>query len=132
VVCLESVGFMLELWSESPDMGLIRWLSMVSVFSAEPWWSRPEAEKVVAIWISVNKAKVGGDPTLSTGVCRLLSSGHHGGGTRRQAAIAGGEAGNLQRICGAATSWRSTSVAHTWPPTHEVVWWLLLFLTRWR
>jgi hypothetical protein len=121
-----------ELWSESPEMRLIRWLLMVYFFSAVLWWSGPEAEKVVAVKISVNKAKVGGDPTLSAGGCLLLPSGRHGGGTRRQAAAAGGEAGNLRGIYGAATSWRSTSVVLSWPPTHEAVGRLLLFRTRWR
>jgi hypothetical protein len=45
-----------ELWSESPEMCLIRWLLMVYFFSAVLWWSGPEAEKVVAVKISVNKA----------------------------------------------------------------------------
>jgi len=75
-----------EWWSESPEMSRIRWLLMVSLFSAVLWWSGLEAEKVMAVEISVNKAYVGGDLALSAGGFRLLPLGRAmvaGQGSRR-------------------------------------------------
>jgi hypothetical protein len=45
-----------ETWSGSPELGRIRWLLVVFLFSAVLWWAGPEAEKVVTAGISINKA----------------------------------------------------------------------------
>jgi hypothetical protein len=68
-----------ELWSESPEIGRIRWLQTVFLFLAVLWWSGPEAKKVVTTEISVNKASfVASDPICA--FSPFLLSLYHGGG----------------------------------------------------
>jgi hypothetical protein len=67
-----------ELWSESPEMGRIRWLQMVFLFLAVLWWSGPEAKKVVAVKISVNKANFVVSDLVSAFSPLLLSLCHGG------------------------------------------------------
>jgi hypothetical protein len=68
------------------------------------------------------------DSTLSASVVRPLPLSYHGGRSRMRAVVASGEAEDLQGICGALSSWRSTLAAHVWLSTQEAVGRLLQFM----
>jgi hypothetical protein len=92
-------------------------------------WKETMMEWGYAGGISVNnKAQVRVVDESAFSVCgvRLLPLGCHGGGTRRWPGVVGGEAEDRQGSCGAAISWRSTSVVLILPPTQKDVGWLLL------
>jgi hypothetical protein len=112
--------------------GQIWYQLVVLLLAAVLPWMEPEAAGRGASGYSENKAGSSGASDSPAAEFSLLPPGRHGDGKRRSMGDAGGEAGNLQGIHGAAFSWRSTSVAQAWLPTQDAVGRLLQFLARWR